>query len=569
MLLVYSFSRKDAWLVRKSLAWMKELGGCKNHDCLLLVDETIKSDEEYKLALEVFNKVGSEKVQVPSTQWPQCANFMWQHAARFVEVKLKVPWFFMEPDCIPIKPMWLDQIEDEYKRIGKPFMITSGGIAPHHNLCGNAVYPAFIHRELSLANKHLQPHEALAAMTTESEPWDAFIRDIKVGVAKTDLIYHDYGNEAGKFEGKALIFNSRSQMQKIMDSRAVLVHRCKDGSCIDVLSSNAHEKSFGHSGDLGDIVFAMGIIKASGGGTVYLKSDSNCREPLTETRFSAIQPLLKSQSYIKDVKWWKDEIVCFDFSEFRKEHKPNLSLLESQRKYIGAPEIEPRFPWLMIQGNDNGLIVISRTGRYNNPTFPWNRLVQLYKSRMIFLGLPEEHKKFCTDFGEVPYQPTLDLLEAAKWISGSQCFIGNQSSLYAIAEGIKHRRICEVAPDSWSQNVFLDGGQVQYVLSGSVDESWLQQVKPLKVILKEPEIMVTPVVIEKKRGRPKKVIKRFTGFKKQKNVTFDKTIKLAKKMGKSYSLEDAIKSDKQAGMGWKDLLSKHKVSAVALKKILG
>lgn len=531
MLIYAPYTKKDAWLVRKNLVWLKELGGAKAHQCILVVDSSIKGDEEYKLAQEVFDKVGAEKVQVSTNEWPACANAMFQQAAWHAVMKFgkqNLPFFFWEPDCIPIKPHAFDLLEEEYKRCGKAFLLTSGGTPPHHNLCGNAVYPNNV------------TFYCPEAMTTVTEPWDAFIRDLKAHTAFTDLIHHDYGNEHGKFEGKPLTYQSRSAMQKLMDSRAVFVHRCKDGSCIDVLSSQQHEKSFGHSGDLGDIVYAMDIIKNMGGGTVYLKSDSNCREPMTEKRFSVIEPLLRSQAYVKDVRWWKDEIVCFDFSDFRKEHKPNLSLLESQRKYIGAPPIDPHFPWLMVQGNGNGKIIVNRTERYNNQTFPWKRLVDLYGQHMIFLGLPDEHIRFCNDFGKVQYEPTQNLFEAASWIAGSHCFIGNQSSLYSLAEGLKHRRICEVSPHAWSQNVFLDGGQVQYVLSGNVDESWLQ-------------IMPSNGTINK-----------------TKPVTVKKTVRKVKKVKEVQVIDlvDAVKKDKDAGMGWRELLKKHRLSAVKLKQIL-
>jgi hypothetical protein len=541
MILVYAYTKKEAWLVQKSLRWMKELGGCKGHQCVLMVSSDVRGEEEYKLAQEVFDKVGAEKVPdidlkdvLKEKHFFALANSMWQHAANYANTKFKGPWFYMEADCIPIKPMWLDQIEAAYKTCGKPFLITSGGIPPHHNLCGNAVYPAKVHSALVYTQPHLPPMEAMAAITTVTEPWDAFIRDNKVGTAFTDLIHHDYGNKPGEFEGQPLRFTSRTGMQKIMDSKAVVVHRCKDGSCIDVLSTRPEDKSFMHSGDLGDIIYAMDIIKNMGGGIVYIQSDRNCREPMTPKRAALIEPLLRSQDYIKDVRWWKDEIVAFDFSEFRKEHKPDCSLLESQRKYIGAPPINPEFPWLSIQGNGNGKIVINRTERYNNPTFPWKRLVELYGSSMVFLGHPEEYQSFSNAFGEVEYQATKDLLEAGVWIAGSHCFIGNQSSLYSIAEGIKHRRICEVSPHSFSQNVFLGGGQVQYCLSGSLDESWLQSV-----VSKD----------------------------KPKTVKATKKVEIESKKS-SGSVEDAIIADSRAGMKWKDLIKKHKVMPVKLKAIL-
>jgi len=48
--------------------------------------------------------------------------------------------------------------------------------------------------------------------------------------------------------------------------------------------------------------------------------------------------------------------------------------------------------------------------------------------------------------GDVRYVETDTLLQAAEIIRGSECFVGNQSCLYALAEGMKHRALLEVWP---------------------------------------------------------------------------------------------------------------------------
>jgi len=70
-------------------------------------------------------------------------NHMFKRVAQHISWALKVPYFWMETDCIPLRAAWLDDIESEYKKCGKPFMgsiVHQNGLEMHMN--GNGVYPA-------------------------------------------------------------------------------------------------------------------------------------------------------------------------------------------------------------------------------------------------------------------------------------------------------------------------------------------------------------------------------------------------------------------------------------------
>jgi hypothetical protein len=57
------------------------------------------------------------------------------------EIKRSGPCFlWIEADCVPLKPGWIDQMEGEYKHCGKPFM---GCVyqRPFSHLTGCAIYP--------------------------------------------------------------------------------------------------------------------------------------------------------------------------------------------------------------------------------------------------------------------------------------------------------------------------------------------------------------------------------------------------------------------------------------------
>jgi SAM-dependent methyltransferase len=92
-------------------------------------------------------------------------------------------------------------------------------------------------------------------------------------------------------------------------------------------------------------------------------------------------------------------------------------------------------------------VLIHRSPRWQNPVFPWRKVLDLHGSRCIFVGLPSEHEAFVKEFGPVPFRPTKNFLELARLIAGCELYIGNQSAPYAIAEAMKHNAVLEVWPE--------------------------------------------------------------------------------------------------------------------------
>ena len=100
-------------------------------------------------------------------------------------------------------------------------------------------------------------------------------------------------------------------------------------------------------------------------------------------------------------------------------------------------------PWLTVPDPiKTSPVVIHRSPRYHNDSFPWCKVVEKYKGNIVMIGMRSEHETFCKQFGEVPYLHTKDYLELARVIAGAELFIGNQSSPYAVAEGLK-KRTCQ------------------------------------------------------------------------------------------------------------------------------
>ena len=297
--------------------------------------------------------------------------------------------------------------------------------------------------------------------------------------------------------------------------------------------------NFTSVGDLGDIVCSIATIRHRGETATLLLHDNGATKGIV-SRQHIIRPLLESQPLIESVRVWKDELIDWHSEGFRPAwHSPIKALAECHAQHavdVGFINQLPDFskPWLTIEGDKSyaGRVVVNRTDRYRNDFMPWRQIVAHYGKRMVFVGLPHEHRQFCNSFGEVECRPTKDMLEVARMIAGSGVFIGNQSSAMCIAEGLKHPRILEgslrvvdcVYPNAHNAQYVFDGSMTLPDIDGSGELHIPQQAFKLE----EFELNLVP---KHKRG--------WGWFYQHEDVEFCESMckntaaKLAKKTGKT------------------------------------
>jgi len=239
------------------------------------------------------------------------------------------------------------------------------------------------------------------------------------------------------------------------------------------------------TGDLGDVLYLINLLKhlPNGPHTLCLRPS-----PITKAKdreqaqrmFDLLKPLIQSQSYISEFRLieptdtvdWRSE----DFRNLR-HFTPGETLMQAHLNHYcsvfqTSVKIDGSTPWLIAEAShlSKNRVVINRTGRYRNPVFPWLKIVDHYKHHLLFVGLDYEWREFCGTYGYVDFMPTENMQQVAKLIAGSELFIGNQSSAFAIAEGLKHRRIQEtslVFPDCiFPQAPRLP--EVQHIANGEV-----------------------------------------------------------------------------------------------------
>jgi hypothetical protein len=217
-------------------------------------------------------------------------------------------------------------------------------------------------------------------------------------------------------------------------------------------------KTFKHSGDLGDITFALPVIRAMGGGVLYLDPEGGLNSPTVKfvnksrTKLDAksidmLIPILKQQPYVEDVRHWHGEPVDHDLDEFRNFLGFN-NLSDSHLAAFGLPTSERDAAWIQIADPiaiPDRPIVVNRSIRYHgNYTF-WEANLPHLSPKCIFVGYPKDYEIFLYTFGhEIPYYPTPELLTLARVIAGCQLFMGNQGFPHALAEGMKKNLVNEV-----------------------------------------------------------------------------------------------------------------------------
>lgn len=233
MRVVLPVCQKDCSLMLANLQWQYELDGRKQFDCVISADSSLPDSILNELIVAAYRTFSTVDLLVyetaPNTNWPNGPNWAFQQTARFMQDG-KRAWFWMEPDCIPLCPGWLTVWNDAYFSQKRPIM---GVVVEGMGHCnGTAVYPAKF------------PRICRAAMNCTDLAWDGEMRDETIGITynAAHLLCHVWGIKNGKampFGGDPAHFETWEDVERWVNSEAILLHRCKDTSLIEQLRKHA------------------------------------------------------------------------------------------------------------------------------------------------------------------------------------------------------------------------------------------------------------------------------------------------------------------------------------------
>ena len=365
------------------------------------------------------------------------------------------PFIWVEADSIPIKPGWAQALTDEYYRLGKEFMLAVDSHPPGDLVGGIGVY--------GKNTSWLIPYEF------RSHGWDRWmIERMAPLISRTSLVQHKYGHYVGMDKVRDIIF---PRDRDLLRDDTVIFHRDPQQS---LMRKPGGPRRFAHSGCIGDAIAALPVIRHFGGGELVMTQKNNGRI-LRGPRYDYLRPLLAAQDYVSSVTWEEDPLdIDFDFTNFRTVYQSNRSLAETQAAYLGEGNLDLS-PWLSVDPDPrtNGKIVCARSPRYHNPVFPWGQIARNFGDRMVFVGLPEEHRDFQFHANKkVERIDCLDSLEMARLIRGASLFIGNQSSPFWIAAGLGQNLIQETWPEKPDSVVLRPNAK--YVTRHKLDLAWIR-----------------------------------------------------------------------------------------------
>lgn len=225
------------------LEWCQVLDGVIPYRCTLLVDPDVQWTDGLgvmELAKRTFKSVDILCPPPPCPKgWPAGPNAMFLFAAEQMALQGDEPWLWLEPDAIPIRAGWMQSLEQAYSQCGRQFMgaIIEGEMRGHGCLYMNgvAVYPG---KAIEVMGPAIR--ESKEAFDVSCAP---IIRPI---AANTSLVHCHWG-----LHGTPPTFSRNPSAPNMLTLQsinpgAVLFHRNKDGSLIDLLNDRLNAANGSH-----------------------------------------------------------------------------------------------------------------------------------------------------------------------------------------------------------------------------------------------------------------------------------------------------------------------------------
>lgn len=247
MNIVFAYHSGDCELAMKSAKAITAMGinmrhkayVCTINDAPLIWEIT----EELKKSFPEVNRIVA---QDGFSGWPLGPNQMFDDVASFM-YPTNTPFLFWEPDCVPMKNGWVDELDAEFHKnpaiLGHKY---NGGVAPdgrniYEMIVGSAVYPSNFLDYCPSACSLNTYNMAYRSASAIPEPWDVRCRWNFMAIGRDCPLLRTYWKSCNYQwkDGKIVFFASDPESQAIQEvtcpertvaTEAVVVHGCKDGS---------------------------------------------------------------------------------------------------------------------------------------------------------------------------------------------------------------------------------------------------------------------------------------------------------------------------------------------------
>jgi hypothetical protein len=181
------------------------------------------------------------------------------------------------------------------------------------------------------------------------------------------------------------------------------------------------------------------------------KNDIGDEVAMNEYMFHVMRPLLIEQDYIEDYIIYDGQEYNYDLDKARLEiftNQPHGSINRWIFYVYPQMSCDLSKAWLDVPQSVGKIekLIINFTYRYRNSVIDYSFLKK-YQDYILFAGLKDEYEFFSNQWNlRIGHLDAPDFKKVAYFIKNSIGFLGNQSSCYQIAEGLKAPRILELSP---------------------------------------------------------------------------------------------------------------------------
>lgn len=209
-------------------------------------------------------------------------------------------------------------------------------------------------------------------------------------------------------------------------------------------------KNFLSSGKKGDLLYQLYLVKALGGGNLYLTA-GEFEEPL-ESVLESCGRLVEAQPYVQSFAVHRGEPIDVDLDAFRRSpalYRSTLLDVMCQAHGLHLPPAVERWMDVPPDARFHNLVVIHRrvtvVKERDNALFDWHKVLsELGSEHCVFVSRLESEWH---DFGhpEVRYYCPKDNYEHAQIIRACRLFVGNTCFGTALADALGADRITEAS----------------------------------------------------------------------------------------------------------------------------
>ena len=248
MNIVFAYHNGDAELALLSAKAITAMGINMRHKAIVCApEETALTHEITEELKKSFPEVGRIFAQDGFNGWPLGPNQMFSDASTHC-YNYQEPWYFWEPDCVPMGKDWVDKLEKEFKTEPHKIMgsLVGGGMASNGKnvyklIVGSAIYPAKFLDYCGLAASLYNYNVAYRTSGVVPEPWDVRCRWVFLEHGRNTESIKSYWKSVNYQwkDGTIVFFAEDPEAQAIqgvtcpdrtVSSEALVVHGCKDGS---------------------------------------------------------------------------------------------------------------------------------------------------------------------------------------------------------------------------------------------------------------------------------------------------------------------------------------------------